>query len=407
MAKRTLALLLACLLVMAAAGCGKTQSDPETAETVTPAETPVTDEQTVTQEVEDTAAEAEQSGVTGQADLYPQQELMLTTNGVETHWKELNYFINYHASNVEKYMTQNGLETDWSAEFSEGRTFGDFVLEGAVDSCISFGAIDKGAKELGVSLTDEETAAFDEQWQQILDTYDSEEAAMEALTAVGVDEELYKELLYYATLSEKCFDSLYGKDASKLTDEECAAYTENDGYLMAKHILLVTTRTGDDGSSVDMTEEEKAAVYARMEEFLSQLQGLEGAELAEKFDELMLANTEDPGVNSFPDGYLFQSGDMVPEFEQAAAALAEGELSDIVATSYGYHILLRLPVNYDAIPSAYSQYVNYGYDPSELTLRYLTAQSMFSSVTDGWITNAEIVRTQTLDNLDILKVLGG
>ena len=27
---------------------------------------------------------------------------------------------------------------------------------------------------------------------QILDTYDSEEAAMEALTAVGVDEELYK-----------------------------------------------------------------------------------------------------------------------------------------------------------------------------------------------------------------------
>lgn len=59
----------------------------------------------------------------------------------------------------------------------------------------------------------------------------------------------------------------------------------------------------------------------------------------EDFNTLMVANSEDPGIKSNPKGYTFTRGKMVKEFEDAAFSLNVGEVSSLVETNYGYHII--------------------------------------------------------------------
>ena len=56
---------------------------------------------------------------------------------------------------------------------------------------------------------------------------------------------------------------------------------------------------------------------------------------------LLLAKRANPGRATNPDGYVFTPGTMVASFEDAAAALEPGQISGIVESDYGYHIILR------------------------------------------------------------------
>lgn len=68
---------------------------------------------------------------------------------------------------------------------------------------------------------------------------------------------------------------------------------------------------------------------------------LERARQGEDFAELAAEYSDDPG-SAAQGGELgwFERGMMVPEFEDAAFALGPGEISDLVETGYGYHIIL-------------------------------------------------------------------
>ena len=108
-----------------------------------------------------------------------------------------------------------------------------------------------------------------------------------------------------------------------------AFYTQNkaqyttEGRVRASHILLKTE--GKD----------EAAVKTRAEALLTQAK-TPGADFAA----LAKANSEDEGsaVNG-GDLNFFGRGQMVPEFEQAAFAMKAGETSDLVKTTFGFHII--------------------------------------------------------------------
>ena len=119
-----------------------------------------------------------------------------------------------------------------------------------------------------------------------------------------------------------------------VTDEQLrAAYSSSlDNFRMpervhARHILLKT-----DGKS----DTEKKALHAKAEDLLKQLKnGADFAELAKKY-------SDDSSKEQGGDLGWFTHGQMVAEFDNAAFALKPKELSGVVTSQFGYHIIQTL-----------------------------------------------------------------
>ncbi len=62
------------------------------------------------------------------------------------------------------------------------------------------------------------------------------------------------------------------------------------------------------------------------------------------FDSLIKEFGQDTGMAENPNGYVFTKGEMVQEFETATFMLNEGEISGIVESGYGFHIIKKLPL---------------------------------------------------------------
>lgn len=115
----------------------------------------------------------------------------------------------------------------------------------------------------------------------------------------------------------------------------------SDKYVRAKHILI-------EGSDEEGAKRTKQEAKAEIEKIKADLDN------GKDFEELV-SLSEDPGSSTNPDGYTFGKGEMVPEFESAAFNLKVGEISGIVETSYGYHIIKKYETKVADIASAVTQ----------------------------------------------------
>ena len=331
---------------------------------------------------------------------YDPDEVVLTVNGTPVTWQEYYCWLYAICSVVDSQNAYYyGTETDWSEAIDEEYTYQRSAQEYAESMVSQYVVIDNAFHEAGLTLSAEAQAELDNALQNAADsnTDGDMDAFLQQLDAYYISQDYY---LYTCAVSldyEELFAQQFGADAQLLSDEDAIAYALDNGYMYAKHILFKTV--DDAGSPLD--EDTVAQKKADAEAVLAQLRACSDTEeMLALFDTLEAQYNEDTGREYYPDGYYFQEGEMVTVFEDAVKALEENSISDVVESSYGYHIILRPTMD----PNAVMEIDSTG---APITLRYAAAASIFSGVTSEWFDGAEIVYTDKFAALDLNELFSG
>ena len=266
----------------------------------------------------------------------------------------VTYWVGYNASYLDSYMQYyGGSALDWSYTLSDGTTMAEYIKNDVRSTLIQQLLLENLAKKYDAELTEDQSSAIADDIQSFIDQYGSEEAFDAELAKLGLRRETYERVNAANYLYQNLY-KLYLTEGSPLyvSDTDLAVYAAEQGYITADHILLATK---DLSTGEDLSDEAKAEKKALAEELVGKLNAYTGDDLASYFAELADEYSEDTGRTSYPTGYTFTTGTMVQEFEDAAYALSEGEVSGIVESSFGYHILLRLPLDESAAAEAVRQ----------------------------------------------------
>ena len=294
---------------------------------------------------------------------------------------QLLYWINYGA---ELYLVSSGAtsvdDLPWDTDLGDGVTFADQMKQSALDAAAFYALLPTVAQGEGLSVTQETLDSLEEQRTQMLEQLGGDETALEHY--------FWYQMLTWDQMSDMSQRSdlhlqlqnlYYGEGSDEYpTDAEVLSFAQDElGIYRAKHILLMTV---DPETREPLDEETIAQKKAQADDLLSQLRAAEDP--VALFDELMNQYSEDTGLAAYPDGYTAQKGQMVPAFEEAALALQDGEISDVVySETTGYHIILRLPL-----------------DPADYRDQ-LVAQRM-QTRTDQWLEEYGVETLEAYDQLD-------
>ena len=274
------------------------------------------------------------------------------------------------------------------------------LLNETNETLASFMAIKALAKEKGISLDEE-----------ALKSLEPETMAHQILGEDATVEQLAEELENTSHLSVRAFqfysealdlytrlaEEIYGAQGEKLSEADIVKALEDQGYISAHHILFMTIdpMTGKELEADVVDEKLKQA-----EEITKELRAIKDPEeLLKRFAELKEQYCEDTGKEAYPDGYTFTPGVMVKEFEDTVMALGEYEISDPVKTSYGYHVIMRLPLSADSKLSTATG--------TPVTARESVAQNAITAELDQYFQDHPAEYIEGLEELDLTQYIKG
>jgi foldase protein PrsA len=172
------------------------------------------------------------------------------------------------------------------------------------------------AEEYGVALDDEELEMADKAGETYYNSLNDYEKSLLNVTQDDITN-MYAE---YA-LAGKVYEYLIADINPEISDDEARTIT-------VQHVLIKTYSLNEDGEKIPYSTNAKNEAYETAKEVL------EKARAGEDFASLIAEYSEDTN-----DSYTFGKGTMDEAFEEASFNLGTDEISGIVESEHGYHII--------------------------------------------------------------------
>jgi foldase protein PrsA len=236
-------------------------------------------------------------------------ELMMMVGDTKVYYNEAMVYLK---SAEQKYEKEYGQDI-WNVDiYGNGKTFDSVLKDEVIKQITELKIIKDQAKELGMILSEEEQAdakAYAKEHYQGLTTKDIDQ--------YFITESLLEEIYADNLLANKVFEAITINVDTNVPDAIAKQIT-------VQHILI--------NNRTSFTAEEQSQAYQKVENLLAQ------AKETDDFYALAEANSEAEVIE-----YTFGRGEGPKEysdaFEQAAFTLKTGEVSPIISTDYGWHIL--------------------------------------------------------------------
>lgn len=254
-------------------------------------------------------------------------EVVATVNGKNITVKQYEINLALYKQSIESlYGT-----SIWDTEVEQGVKYKDKFKGLMLDQIVDIEVIYDQAKKDNLVPTKEEV---DTKFNELKKNIDADKEYKKTLEKIGVTDEFLKEQ-QEQDLALQNFKANFDKTTA-VSDEEIQKYYDEHksefykNEVKASHILISTL----DKDGKPLSEAKKKEAKKKAEEVLKK------AKAGEDFAALAKEYSDDPGsaANGGDLGY-FGKGVMVKPFEEAAFSLKPGEISGIVESDYGYHII--------------------------------------------------------------------
>ena len=228
----------------------------------------------------------------------------------------------------------------WTAQAADGTTVADDLKTRVLQAVQRYLYMQQVAKDKGYTLSAEQKKMIQEEFDKVVNNFDSKKAFNETMLPYGVD---YDELLLFNQIQSLAWQGdelLFGESGTmKITEESAMKYFQNK-YITVQSIFINTqNKTYPNGKVVVLPEAEKKEKEELADSLFARLQA------GEDFSALCKEYSD---VEEESDGkYTFEKGGFINATAEEKAFAMEENTLEKVTTTEGVYLIRRCALDKD------------------------------------------------------------